>query len=49
MNLNEILFLDAKNSCMKKIIANLKLRNVQTSRSQQYVIQPGGKKLERLT
>ena len=49
MSLSEILFPDAKNSCMKKTTANLKLRNVPTNRLQQFVTQHGAKtKLERL-
>jgi hypothetical protein len=43
MSRNEILFPDAKNSCMKKTTANPKLRNDPMNRSQLFVTQPGAK------
>jgi hypothetical protein len=43
MNLKKILFPDAKNSCMKKTTANLKLKNVPMNRSPQFVTQHGAK------
>jgi hypothetical protein len=43
MNLNEILFLDVKNSCMKKTTKNPKAKNAPTRRLQPSVTQHGAK------